>query len=289
MDDVPDARAGRFTPDLPCRNCGDVTAGNYCPTCGQAKRGIDVSVRTLLADVLEDQLVLSRALPRTLTALFLHPGLLTTEYVEGKIVRYIAPFRLYLASSVLFFLLFAALGLRTTEEPAAGSQATATAEQQPWARNFGITIGGEETSRRVRERVVDRFGHLPPERAARAFAAEYIRFVPRVVFVLLPVFAAMLKVLYVRSGRYYAEHFVFSLHVHAFVFAMLSLMVLTRWLPALLALDVVIAGYVLAAMKRVYAQGWLVTTLKAGVLGLAYSFVVTTALVGAFAYTLLEL
>src|SRR5690606_30196862 len=108
-----DRRATRWrSPDEPCLNCGDSTPGRFCPTCGQRKAEVLVSVRTLLADVLEDQLVLNRALPRTLSALLFRPGLLTEEYVRGRIVRYIAPFRLYLVSSVLFFLLMSFFGLK---------------------------------------------------------------------------------------------------------------------------------------------------------------------------------
>ena len=44
---------------------------------------------------------------RTLSSLLLHPGHLTREYVAGRIVRYIPPFRLYLLCSVLCFLVTA--------------------------------------------------------------------------------------------------------------------------------------------------------------------------------------
>lgn len=305
MDDPSRARPGRFTPEEPCRNCGDATVGKYCPSCGQAKRGIRVSVRTLVADLLEDQLVLDRALPRTLSALLLRPGFLTMEYARGRIVRYVAPFRLYLACSVVFFLVFSVLGLRARDRSAseldtriqpelaaldsARAEGGVEGDVQPWARNLELNIGDEETNRRVRQRVIDRFGHLPMGTALRRIGAEYVRYVPHMIFVLLPLFAALLKLLYVRSGRYFAEHFVFSLHVHAFVFAVLTLMVIARWLPATLALLVGIGAYVWAAMKRVYGQGWFVTTLKAGVLGASYSFALMMGLVATLAITLLML
>ncbi|MGH7506499.1 MAG: hypothetical protein ACRELX_12640, partial [Longimicrobiales bacterium] len=62
-------RRGRGTmrrrPNQPCLNCGDLTPGNYCPSCGQAKREVAVSVSALAMDVLEDQLIINKALPRT--------------------------------------------------------------------------------------------------------------------------------------------------------------------------------------------------------------------------------
>lgn len=88
----------------PCLNCGDTTPGRYCRACGQRKGEVRVSMRRLVAEVLEDQLSINSALPRTLTALFLHPGRLTAEYSRGRIASFIAPFRLYLVASLIFFL-----------------------------------------------------------------------------------------------------------------------------------------------------------------------------------------
>jgi len=90
-----DRQSSRWrSPDEPCLNCGDPTYGRYCPSCGQRKLEVEVSVRTMLKDVLEDQLALSGALPRTLVSLLFRPGHLTNEYIRGRIVSYIAPFRL---------------------------------------------------------------------------------------------------------------------------------------------------------------------------------------------------
>ena len=106
----PTPDATRRTPDRPCLNCGDETPGNFCRTCGQRKVEVRVSLRRMLLEALDDQFSLNSALPRTLQALFFKPGHLTREYMEGRIARYIPPFRLYLISSVIFFLiLFSAL------------------------------------------------------------------------------------------------------------------------------------------------------------------------------------
>src|SRR5688500_10009099 len=98
-------RRARSTPTRPCLNCGDTSIGWYCPTCGQRKMDVAISLRRMLMEALEDQLSLSSSLPRTIGALFFRPGHLTREYVQGRIVRYIPPFRLYLVSSLIFFLI----------------------------------------------------------------------------------------------------------------------------------------------------------------------------------------
>ena len=127
--------------------------------------------------------------------------------------------------------------------------------------------------------------------AGMAFFREALGKVPTVLFLILPVFALLLKLLYVRRGWYYSEHLVFGLHTHAFafvVFAVVALLLASA--PGVAAVRVVansllflaIPIYFLVAQKRVYGQGWVKTVLKSLVLGWAYVFVLIAGLVGAF-------
>ena len=110
--------------------------------------------------------------------------------------------------------------------------------------------------------------------------------VPSTLFVLLPLFALMLKLAYLLRRRLYMEHLVVALHSHAFACLVLLLvflaMVLERWLPAgggvAIAFDLVEGAlwlwmpvYLLLMQKRVYGQGWPMTLLKFAVIGLCYS------------------
>jgi hypothetical protein len=287
-------------------------------------------------DVIEDQLVLNRALPRTLGGLLLRPGFLTNEYIAGRIVRYIAPFRLYLAASVVFFLLLSFFGLRALEQvnidsgslesarleaarefealgqidttalspearqslaearasfarasavlggdtlPGAALSEMPRGTVQPWARNITVNTGDSRRDSLLKTRILERYGHLPLDQALREFLPEYVEYLPHMIFVMLPLFAFMLKLLYVRRNRYYAEHFVFSLHVHAFIFLMFILMLLVRHEYFILAASLWILVYLWLAMKRVYRQGWFRTTVKAWVLGIAYTIVLNVGLV----------
>lgn len=355
----PPRKATRWrAPEEPCLNCGDTTAGRYCPSCGQRKTEVLVSVRTLVGDVLEDQLVLNRALPRTLVALLFQPGKLTAEYVNGRIVRYIAPFRLYLVASVLFFLLLSFFGLQALDRATIGTNGVAaglssadsalaamrireqvladldttgmppalraavrqsaasldsvqatlpdsarTAQldttvrraqdtplppgvMQPWARELRLQTPIPVLSAAL-ERRVAQIGHLPPRMAMRQVLEDYVEYAPHMVFLLLPLFALLLKLLYARRGRYYAEHFVFALHVHAFTFVLFIIMLAVPWdwiNPVLLCWMI---AYVWIAMWKVYGQGIVRTTLKWWVLGWSYFWVFTFGMVGLAIVTLL--
>ena len=138
--------------------------------------------------------------------------------------------------------------------------------------------------------------------AMTAFVRDSVGKVPTVLFLILPVFALLLKLLYVRRGWYYSEHLVFGLHTHAFTFVVFSVVALLAafgggagwavtetpevtssnpgWLSALLVSSIPV--YFVVAQKRVYGQGWIKTVLKSLVLGWLYLFVLVAGLVGAF-------
>lgn len=106
--------------------------------------------------------------------------------------------------------------------------------------------------------------------------------IPAALFVLLPLMAFVLKVLYPLSKRYYVEHLLFVVHFHAFFFLILILQMLFSrlgiWLSFpenLVEITLVMASfyipiYLYKAMRRVYGQGHFLTTLKFLSLNVAY-------------------
>ena len=373
-----EGRRGRGTramhPERPCLNCGDPTPGEYCPTCGQRKVDVQVSVRTLVMDVLEDQFILDKRLPRSLGALFFKPGHMTVEHVNGRIVRYIHPFRLFLVTSLVFFLFLSffslrlvrradvdenrpadvgaavdslgretasldstiarldrqvadttlPVGVRATlrstqarlterraeaqaqletltavagDSTAPDTLAAAGGAEEPQSLN--VTFGWDEDPPDVNVGIaavdsalagqIRRLGQMPPRQAAETLVGTFFNYAPTMMFILLPLFAAVLKLLYVRRGRFYAEHFVFLLHVHSFVFILATVMLLVGnwvggWLELALALWILV--YIYLAMKRVYGQGWLKTLVKYWILGWTYVTILTFTVPLAFVATL---
>ena len=87
-----------------CLNCGHVLHGQYCGICGQRSSSRLISLWGLIAEGLGDLLDMDSRLWRTLRALLLRPGYLTAEYLEGRRAKFMPPFRMYLAFSLLFFI-----------------------------------------------------------------------------------------------------------------------------------------------------------------------------------------
>jgi hypothetical protein len=92
--------------------------------------------------------------------------------------------------------------------------------------------------------------------------------IPRVLFLLLPLYALLLAAFYWRQRKdyYLVDHLVFSLTIHTFTFVVLIVAAgLAQILPGETVAWLVFAAiaiYIFIAMKRFYGQGWVITTLK---------------------------
>ena len=103
------------------------------------------------------------------------------------------------------------------------------------------------------------------------------------MFVLLPVFALLLKGMYFR--RLYFDHLIFSIHLHTAAYLVLAVMLpledLANKYVGLMIAQVILLVYILAyyviAVQRVYGSRWLVTALKSAAVLFGYMIVVSVA------------
>jgi hypothetical protein len=170
--------------------------------------------------------------------------MLTSEYLAGRRRKYTPPLRLYLVTSISFFVLVA------------------------WMAQSGVL--------------------LDPGQDPRFDAAVQARFLsddlPRLMFVLLPVFALLLKAMYFR--RLYFDHLIFSLHLHTAGYVVLALMlpledVANESIGLLIAQFVLLAvflAYFVIAVQRVYPSSWLVAVPKSAAVLLGYLIVVSVVI-----------
>ena len=90
--------------DQQCPNCSAELEGPYCASCGQRQVDLDQPFRDLAGEAMESFLSFDTRIARTLWPLIRRPGLLTVEFMAGRRARYVHPFKLYFAFSVLLFL-----------------------------------------------------------------------------------------------------------------------------------------------------------------------------------------
>tara|TARA_R110001583_G_scaffold113897_4_gene264378 strand:- start:614 stop:1687 length:1074 start_codon:yes stop_codon:yes gene_type:complete len=108
--------------------------------------------------------------------------------------------------------------------------------------------------------------------------------IPISLFVLLPIFALILKLLFFKRGTY-AYHLVFSFYFFSFLFTVFSIVLLINqvidipsWIDWLIILSTFF--YLLIAIKRFYNHGWFLSFFKTGVTTFIYlMFVIPIAIV----------
>jgi hypothetical protein len=245
--------------DSTCGNCGATTSGNYCHMCGQETRLHAPSFGEFLHEFIGHYVALEGRLWGTITRLLFRPGLLTTEYLAGRRKRYVEPLRLYLSLSIIFFavLKLSDVGIVTIDPhaaPAAAAHQAAPAQER--------APGGDDKLQEVLQREApgifhsfDRFNNMADHEKSAVLQAGFYKYAPYAIFLLMPLFALWLKLLYLGTGKKYGEHMLFALHTNAFAFVMLGIfMFLPEGFLKFVAFCWV-AGYLPWAMQRVYRKG----------------------------------
>lgn len=270
-----------------CRNCGAPAAGVYCPNCGQETSLALPTVRNMLREAAGRYVALDGRMWRTLFALLFRPGFLTREYFAGRRRRYIRPARLFLVLSIALF-----AALRFMGEPAIGelmrSDGGEIARDAKAEQNDTLDIDLPEGSwldplrRRIKQ-----FNRLDRPQKNEQIVAGMLRYGPYAAFALLPLFALLLKLLYLGRGRRYplrprryAAHLVFGAHSHAFVFLSGILLVVVASGALRTALVLWMIGYLLWSMKVVYGGRWSGVLARALVISVVYLVFFSLAVAG---------
>ena len=252
-------------------------------------------MRELVGDAWQELSGYDGRFARTFRRLLTRPGSLTLEVLEGHRARYVSPVRVYLVASVCYFLLAAAApNIRQPAPPSLpGSNVTidfvnpeastsrlsaedraeilAAADRAPWWMRSA-----------VRSAVTDPAG----------FRRRFLETLPRLLFALVPVFAAIVALFYRR--RPFSQHLIFALHLHAFVFIAQAVREAANWTGSRVALAAVevavllaIVWYALTAFRTVYRERWRWILAKSAGIGILYSLVGLIGLLAVIAWTTL--
>lgn len=279
-----------------CLNCGASLTGSYCAACGQRDIPPYPSVRELVVDAAAEFSGWDGRLATTLRDLVRHPGRLTHEFLEGRRVRYISPIRLYLVASLVYFLLEASapdvrlesgktlfMGLRVGTTATNGTQAVSRPERVGIAARQSLE-NQQVLTAAERDSALKDIARAPAvmrpflRRAVEdpgGFKRRLLETMPRMLFVLLPVFAGIVALFY--RGRKYPEHLYFAIHLHAFIFLALAVAALAKFtqipvlaIAASLIVVIWIPVYATLAFRRVYGGSLSRTLMKELAIGAIY-------------------
>jgi len=154
------------------------------------------------------------------------------------------------------------------------------------------------------------------EKAKKTFTSDTNRLInevlgklPQLMFVLLPLFAVLLKIVFICSKRLYMEHLTIALHSHSFIFMSLllidifdvthdQLMLAGSGLAAAIASVLAFISFVMLLwipvylfimQKRIYKQGIIAALITYGFVGIVYFVLMALTTVAAIIWGLTEI
>lgn len=240
---------------------------NFCPECGQEANIKPPTVAEFAQQFSGTYFAPKGAMWQTLKLLLARPGELTAQYLNGRRRQYVLPLRLFGLATVVMLVVMrvvSVIELSVLDDPALAAALAQRPTQVSLELGFGragVTEGRfycEGLTPWLCQRLqvkLDMSTHdllLQIERVSDRMA----RNAGLVMLVLLPAFAGVLTLLYRYRGMGYTEHLVFAMHLHAFWFLVVAVIMVAPMLLVLPGL-LLIPAYAGLAFRRVYGgRAW---------------------------------
>lgn len=295
-------QAGKTAEPKNCLNCGAPLQGTFCHQCGQKNLPRRQDIGDFIINFISSFYSFESKFFKTFGFLLFRPGRMINDYNAGKRESYYHPARMYVCLSFIFFLVLSFMpdedkidikenGRELTREEK--KQVLDSVKVQldsmkialdtvNWSNYDPKTIEEYDSLENVkpeksRDGAVERYfmkkfiklklENGDDEKALwRRFLESFLDNIPKMIFLLLPIFALLLKLLYIRRDFYYSEHLVFSVIFYDFMYLigafglLCSLVSWLEWVSTVLML----LGffYLYKSMRRVYKQTRAKTILK---------------------------
>lgn len=293
-----------------CLNCGAEVKGTYCSECGQANTEPRENFKHILTHFITDYLHLDEKFFSSLKYLLFYPGYLTIQFNSGKRTKYVHPFRLYIFITIVFFL-FQSIDRKDkkliTKEPITldtlGTVNTVESNDTLAFDKGELTVSKsfEAVQDTSIEQYLQRQDSLPEDQKdnfikryinKKDILAEQSGFklsekinetfkhnIPKMMFLILPVFALILYLLFRKKKLFYVEHFYHSVYLHSFfylymlVFTLISYPFSDDWKSYINIIVLIgLFVYLYKSLMKVYDENAISTIVKIIVAMVLYFF-----------------
>lgn len=259
-----------------CFNCDRKLKAddNFCFNCGQENHNKKAPIKLLIGDFAGDYLTIDSKFLMSLKELFFKPGVMALAFTSGKRQQYIKPIRLYLFVSFIFFLCFNLTAINNSIIiPTTSSDGENVSLSFGNSTDVSDEISDIEKTRDSLKTIVysNTASVLQKEKADEALKSvnsqsssisqKIMDMIPYVGFLMVPMMAIVLMLFFRRQKRFFVEHFIFSIHVHTFAFALFSgVLGIIYYLPNLKYVVVsallILVFHTAIAMKKMYKTSW---------------------------------
>lgn len=282
-----------------CKNCGHSIQEDhkYCPECGQKNRD-KLRFKVLLGELASTFLSWDSKFFKTIVPLITKPGHVSKEYLGGKRKSYVAPLRLFLFFSFLFFFTLSVLQSTTIQmgssnetEISDSLQADRDTVRMSIGFNDDFAIHKDSLRTLIENDQLDNIPEIRDEESAfqkklwkkmliaavdgGEFLGTYFqKNISVMFFFFLPVFGLLIWVFFANNKMDYIEHLVYGIYFHSFFFFMLWFTLILSELigdpiPLLLGVIYMII-YLVMGIKRFYEAKVGVAILKSVFLSVVY-------------------
>jgi len=248
---------------------------NFCFNCGQENHNKKAPIKLLIGDFVGDYLTIDSKFLVSVKELLFKPGVMTLAYTNGKRQQYIKPIRLYLFVSFIFFLCLNLIADQNQFFDASNSTTDSgnvnftfnnsidTSENLQPLLNMQDSLHAilySDTASLEHKREVNELLKTQANQMAGIFE-QMMSLIPYVGFTMVPMMAVVLMLFYRRQKKYFVEHFIFSIHVHTLLFALLSVVIgIKYFFPDIIELVpwtlLVVGIHTIIAMRKMYRSSW---------------------------------
>lgn len=275
---------------------------NFCPNCGQENHDKKVAIKLLFSDFLADFFTWDSKFLRSMIPLLFRPGNLTKEFLDGKRIRFVRPFRMYIFVSFLYFFVFHFVdktyestgdgNVQTTLSPTNNDGGLTLTFTPPEQDSITDTMSSEFFQQEHIKSMLDSLGPdafvdslniEDPEqremtrkiiRSVTEDREQFLQFFEKnisiMLFFFIPIFAGILFLFFFAQAKYFVEHLIFAVHYQTFVFLSGLVFLLSGFIHyevydqivQPLIFIPVCWVYLLLAIKKVYGESWGITVVK---------------------------
>lgn len=307
-----------------CENCGYEFKGHFCPNCGQEVAEFNRPFGFVIYDFMGNFFAFDTRFFRTFWNLLVKPGFLTEEFFKGHRMRYSPPFRIFIFLSFILFLLLQIItekGLHQTigksdfdgkialgadslliinsdtiplQDIIQKRDSIATEDRTLMGKLDALAVSFEDKMKTTsnpdeRRRLKS---YIAICRDPEAFIGKFMKYLSWTFFILLPVFALLLKLFYLRRRQYFIRHLMFSIHIHSYLFFLIIIAIALYsvfrtgggLITSIFLLSFPI--YLIIALKRFYGQSIGQVIVKFFCITFIYNIVVLSTVVYVLIHTL---
>ena len=236
---------------MTCKNCSIELHGKFCHECGEKViEENDFSLVKIIGEFFQALTFLDNKVFRTVWNLISKPGLLSSEYLEGRRIKYLRPIGLFFLVNIVYFL--------------AGSLNDFTPDL---SHQYYYTPYKNVAQKIINEKVEEQKTNY--EDFQSRFNVKSENYAKSLVIVNVPLLAFFFFSLNFKRRAFYAQHLIFSFHYFAFILLAITIIPAPiSWIVDLLdsssnyesvsqlVILILVFAYSFFSLQRFYQHRW---------------------------------